>query len=399
MTSGGAASVVIVSRDRPILLRRACLGVWQQDYRPLELVVVADAHGRAALADLPFADRIVVADNPHPNIAEARNTGFDLAAGRVVAFLDDDAVPEPAWLSRLVAPLADRAVSASTGTVLGRNGFGVQWARETVDACGRSRPSTAGSPRLHGTNCALRAEVLRALGGFDPAYAFFLDETDLTLRLRAAGHGVVHVDDALVVHGFAPSPRRRADRVPRSLFDIGASQAVFLRRHAPPCSHAARLAELRREQAARLDVHLLAGRIEPRDLRRLLRDLDAGIAAGLARALSLLAARHVDNRALRPLIEAPPAPAIVLTGPQRAAAGLRERAAARQPAHAPATLLLMGPGVRRHTMAFTDAGHWEQAGGVRGRSDRSAPVRLRTTRRAREKLEWQRIAHRRGTAT
>ena len=74
---------------------------------------------------------------------------------------------------------------------------------------------------------AVRRDVLAALGGFDPAYHFYLDETDLNMRLAQAGHATALCPRALVHHGFAASTRRRKDRVPADLFDIGASWAVF----------------------------------------------------------------------------------------------------------------------------------------------------------------------------
>jgi hypothetical protein len=54
-----------------------------------------------------------------------------------------------------------------------------------------------------------------------------------------------------VHHAFAASDRRSADRVPLSLFDIGASTAVFLRKHAPDAMEDA-LRRLAEDQRARL---------------------------------------------------------------------------------------------------------------------------------------------------
>ncbi len=82
---------------------------------------------------------------------------------------------------------------------------------------------------------AFAAHVLAELGGFDPAFAFYLDETDLNLRLAAARAMRRRLCRwPQVHHGFAAIARRRGDRMPRDLFDIGASHAVFLRKHAPP---------------------------------------------------------------------------------------------------------------------------------------------------------------------
>src|SRR5690606_6907848 len=87
--------------------------------------------------------------------------------------------------------------------------------------------------KTQGTNCAFRRADLIAAGGFDPAFRFYLDEADVNLRLAARGGLTAIVPDAVVHHGFAASARRRADRAPTDLTEIGASITGFLRRHAP----------------------------------------------------------------------------------------------------------------------------------------------------------------------
>ncbi|MCB2123539.1 MAG: glycosyltransferase, partial [Rhodobacteraceae bacterium] len=68
----------------------------------------------------------------------ARNLGLAAAAGEIVAFIDDDAVPEPRWLARLTAPFADPGIAAAGGFVVGRNGISFQWRASCADSHGRS---------------------------------------------------------------------------------------------------------------------------------------------------------------------------------------------------------------------------------------------------------------------
>ena len=53
---------------------------------------------------------------------------------------------------------------------------------------------------------AVRRDVLARLGGFDEAYHYYLDETDLNWRLHLGGYQTQLVPLAQVVHGFAPPP-------------------------------------------------------------------------------------------------------------------------------------------------------------------------------------------------
>ncbi|WP_420014187.1 glycosyltransferase family 2 protein [Tateyamaria sp.] len=120
-------SVVVVSRDRPTALLRCLTGLNQLQYLNFEVVVVADPKGEAAVARSPFADLVKLVGFDRANISEARNLGISHAAGDVVAFIDDDAVPEPTWLTQLVAPARRPNVAAMGGYVRGRNGISFQW--------------------------------------------------------------------------------------------------------------------------------------------------------------------------------------------------------------------------------------------------------------------------------
>ena len=48
-------------------------------------------------------------------LASARNTGMQAATGEIVAYLDDDAHPDPHWLSYLVATMEDGDFAGAGG--------------------------------------------------------------------------------------------------------------------------------------------------------------------------------------------------------------------------------------------------------------------------------------------
>lgn len=366
-------SVIVVSRGRAESLRRTVTAIGQSDHPSLELVVVADADGIAALGDT-ICKRVQF---DRPGISEARNLGLLQAASEVVAFIDDDAVPEPTWASRLAAALADPEVVMATGWTRGRNGISFQWKAMEVDASGFDHPLPDG-PGLYrspsgravkpiGTNCAFRRAALLAAGGFDPAYRFYLDDADAGLRLAPRGLAAV-VPSAQVHHGFAPSERRDAARRPLSLFDIGASAMIYLRRHAPEQDWPAALARLRAEQSARVR-HLP-------ERTALLQGLEAGIADGAGRKLPDLAPLAGAPPPFLPLPGTGPRPGLVIAGRPWQRARLRAAAANTAAQGRIVTLIRLTPTVLRHHHSFNPAGFWEQWGGTLGVSDRAARLRL-----------------------
>ncbi|WP_323767450.1 glycosyltransferase family 2 protein [Antarctobacter sp.] len=400
-------SIVIVSRDRPAALMRCLTGVAQLDYAPFEVIVVACPAGADATAARPDAAHIKLIRYDEANISAARNLGIAAAAGEVVALIDDDAVPEPLWLRHLTAPFADPQIACAGGYVIGRNGISFQWTSRSVDRTGAAHPLnlTGDAPavptppkghavKTEGTNMAVRREVLAALGGFDPAFRFYLDETDLNLRLAAAGHRTALVPLAQVHHGFAESMRRNRDRSPRDLTEIAASQMVFLCKHCPEPDRDTAWRTFEAGQRARLLRFLQRGPLDPLDVARLMRGLRRGAKDGTTRAFGATPALPAPQQGFHPFPGRPDAPRQHMAGRPWQAARLRAKAARAASEGAIVSLFLFAPTARRHRVGFTSEGIWQQSGGLFGQSLRNGPViRMRrfSSRLASEIMRVQKV--------
>jgi glycosyltransferase involved in cell wall biosynthesis len=118
MTELPAVSVVVPTRDRPELLRRAVAAILGQTYRgPVECVAVFDQSDPALRwAELPANRRLrLLANGRTPGLAGARNAGALVAEGELVAFCDDDDEWLPDKLAKQVAAMrAHPDVSVAT---------------------------------------------------------------------------------------------------------------------------------------------------------------------------------------------------------------------------------------------------------------------------------------------
>ncbi|SEO08731.1 Glycosyltransferase like family 2 [Salinihabitans flavidus] len=402
-------SVVVVSRERPAALRLCLKGLSQQMHPAFEIIVVADPGGIAAAEALPFAEHLKLVPYQDANISAARNRGIAAATGEVVAFIDDDAVAEPTWLWHLTAPFAEPRVAAAGGFVRGRNGIAFQWRAQSVDRLAQTRalevtgdrpvvlfPNAERAIKTEGTNMAARRDILANMGGFDPAFRFFLDETDMNLRLAADGLATAIVPLAEVHHGYLSSERRRADRVPRDLHQMGASFAVFLRKHAPQNEQAGAWARFQAEQRRRLVSHMVAGRLEPGAVRRLLRGLRTGWQDGQARELRSQPPLPRAAEGFRPFPGRPGGRSVLISGRIWRRQALRRKAAELAASGRIVTLMLFSPTALYHRVRFREAGYWEQSGGLFGRSEREQPLFRfwRFGRRVRQ--ERRRVAMQRG---
>ncbi len=290
MTLPVPVSLVVVSRERPAQLSNLLQSLRHQTHKNFEVVLVADHLPEA------FAGHVKFIPFGIANISAARNTGIAAASGEVIAFCDDDAIPDPPWLDRLIAPLHSTTVGAATGFTRGRNGISRQWGAMRFDHSGadhtfeidESEPfeifdaSTDFPVKLLGTNMAFRKDALLDINGFDEAFRFFLDETDAKLRLDAAGWKTAIVSNAQVQHGFAASARRKRNRVPSDLFEIGASKAYFCTKHSNDSVDDA-LRSFTKEQLSRLTAMVDDYRLQRREVDPLMETLAAGFTEGLNR--------------------------------------------------------------------------------------------------------------------
>jgi len=369
------ASVVVASLGRPAELMRCLRALQLQTHRDFEVVVVAD-EGALAEVRTAYPGTVKTVAFGEANIATARNLGLSDCAAPVVAFIDDDAIPEPTWLQRLTEPFGDGGVAAAGGFVRGWTGIRMSYAGKAVDALARERPLDvagdapflpdvpAGSAVITiGTNCAFRADDLRAIGGFDPAFAFHLDETDVNLRLARRGVRTAVVPGAEVIHCQAAGPRRSADRMPKSLFDIGRSSAVFLRRHAPGDAIGGALRDIRERERRRLLWFMVTGRLLPSDVAPLLRSFDAGSRAGLEAGLPELAPVGSAATPFLPFPSSGPLSGILIVGRYWRRRSLRARAAQFAAQGLPCTLVLYLPGFLDRHCRWQDGGWWEETAG------------------------------------
>jgi len=238
-------TVVICTRDRPAALDR-CLGAVRAIAYPSFEVLVVD-NGSPAAGAREVADRWgarCVAE-PCPGLSRARNRGAREARGEVVAYLDDDAEPEPGWLAGLERELDDPSVMAVAGRIRPAR---LETAAECLfEATGGFTPNR-GSRRVvdastpgwfwltnfggvgTGANMAFRRAAFDRWAGFDERLGVGAaipagEEHHAFFCLVELGYRVVYAPDAVVRH---PYPETLAQLRARHVATVGGSAAYLL---------------------------------------------------------------------------------------------------------------------------------------------------------------------------
>ncbi|MDM7462231.1 MAG: glycosyltransferase [Tepidimonas taiwanensis] len=234
-------SVVICPYNRASSQPRTLQALDYLRYPHRETVVVVGPCTDDTLQVLqPWAQRVRIVHCPEANLSMARNIGTAQAAGELIAFTDDDGLPEANWLDTLVAAFqADPGLGGAGGYVRDHTGVAYQARHIRCNRWGEAQFFDQAPPHdppgwftsLIGVNSVFRRAALQDIGGFDEEYAYFLDETDVCLRLLEKGWRLRVLDGAEVHHAYAPSHLRTAERVPTSLYLTARSKIYYALRH------------------------------------------------------------------------------------------------------------------------------------------------------------------------
>ena len=151
----------------------AIQSVRRQTVQALEIIVVID-YNEALLnrAQEHLGDVVAIENRRAKGASGSRNSGVAIAQGRVVAFLDDDAVAEPDWIEELVVPYVDADVAGVGGKIDPFwRGERPRWFPDEfmwiVGCTFRGMPLVNASVRnLIAANMSMRRDIFTAMGGF-----------------------------------------------------------------------------------------------------------------------------------------------------------------------------------------------------------------------------------------
>lgn len=186
----------------------------------------------------------------------ANNQAFEVARGRHFLLLNSDARLLPGSADALVEFLdAHPEVGICGGQLINADGslqnsfdnfptlttelLNKSLLRRLFPSRYPSKLQSAHEPRdvevVIGAMMMIRAEIVRRLGGFDPDYFLFLEETDLCYRVRRAGARTCQLPAAQAVHHQGKSSVRRLPGLSR--IEYYRSNYRFFRKWSPPTTY------------------------------------------------------------------------------------------------------------------------------------------------------------------
>jgi GT2 family glycosyltransferase len=181
-------SIVVCSFNGANTIRDTLESLITLDYPDYEIIVVDDGSTDDTAA-IAHEYKVVPISTENRGLSNARNTGWQAATGEIVAYIDDDAYPDPHWLQYLTHAYLTTDYVAVGGHSPAPPGDG-PIADCVANAPGRPVHvllTDTEAEHIPGCNMSFKREVLEAIGGFDPRYRAAGDDVDVCWRIIEQG--------------------------------------------------------------------------------------------------------------------------------------------------------------------------------------------------------------------
>jgi GT2 family glycosyltransferase len=215
------ATIIVVTYNRPDCVQTCLERLRRQTRLPEQIIVVDGSPDNRTKAVCKQFPEVLYLRNEAGlgHMTRSRNIGLQQATGEIIAFIDDDSFAHPAWLEELLKPYGDPTVGGVGGRAL-RNQPDED--KQGVDQIGKLLPNGeltsnfAADPgrdlevdHIIGCNMSWRKSVLEELGGLREIYpgTEVREETDIALRVSAAGYKLIFAHKAVVDHVGAPQAK------------------------------------------------------------------------------------------------------------------------------------------------------------------------------------------------
>lgn len=162
----------------------ACLNCLEnQTVEPLEIIII-DNNCTDKTVEMAKKYHVKIIKEPEQGLIAARNTGFAVAKGDIIAKLDADSMPHPTWLASITKVMQKQSVQAVTGTgyfydapckklVKAYRNFFVVWLNRTV----------LRHHMLWGSNLAIRRSAWNEISDSCCSVRNIMEDLDLAIHL------------------------------------------------------------------------------------------------------------------------------------------------------------------------------------------------------------------------
>jgi len=237
-------SVVVVTWNGCHLLKLSLPAILDQTNVHHEVILVDNGSidDTVAWTRSTYPSVRVIELDRNEGFAAGNNHGFSIARAPLIATINNDAVPDKAWLAHLVdaartheesGMFASRMVYAHGPPVINSAGI-------SIDPLGIAWDRMSGEPDASGGDCEVfgasagaalyRKELIDETGGFDERFFAYLEDADLAWRARWLGWKAQYISAARVRHLHSSTWHEDS---PMKTFHLGRNKVWLIAKNYP----------------------------------------------------------------------------------------------------------------------------------------------------------------------
>ncbi|CAN5191777.1 glycosyltransferase family 2 protein [soil metagenome] len=209
-------SIIIVTYNGYAYINRCVQSIVDNPYKEKQIIIVdnGSTDGTVKLLKSKYSNINIIALPKNIGPSAARNEGIKQATGEYVMFLDNDTQIHKNTITEALKIFEqnknlgliqckllfthDPTLLDCTGEYVGQWGFLVHRTEVGQNDDNATKPETVFSAKSAGM--IIRGKTLDEIGGFDPDYFIYLEETDLAWRAWHHGYKALYVPKSIVYH-------------------------------------------------------------------------------------------------------------------------------------------------------------------------------------------------------
>ena len=214
-----SASIIIVNFNGWEELKQCLTSLMEHNYDDTEIIVVDNSSTDASprkISEL-FPEVKIIRSSSNLGFGGGNNLGATHALGQTLVFLNPDTIVTPGWLPPLLKALdSDPKIGMATSRILLKNFPNrINTCGNNIHISGLAMCRGMGQPvgpipeegtevvaAISGAAFAIRKDLFQALGGFDETFFLYMEDTDISLRVRLGGYHIVCSHDSTVYHNY-----------------------------------------------------------------------------------------------------------------------------------------------------------------------------------------------------